>query len=179
MRRQAGVGALLLIGVGVILGTTVFRSDIAQATGLAQSVTVNNTAAQAVPVREQNLNDAGNIKVHEQGTADVAVNSLPAASSFIRQSYIIGEGEIRSWNFDTFNLSTEVINVLSGTVSVEVYRPDADSDQGDFGQPLIMDVVGPSTVTIPLSETIAINKASAECLYGGGACRFNLSLVGR
>ena len=30
MRRQAIIGALLLIGVGVVLGTTVFRSDIAQ-----------------------------------------------------------------------------------------------------------------------------------------------------
>jgi hypothetical protein len=70
MKRQAGIGALLLVCVGVVLGATVFRSDIAQATGLAQSVTVNNTAAQAVPVREQNL-DGGNIKVHEQGTVSV------------------------------------------------------------------------------------------------------------
>jgi hypothetical protein len=53
MRRQAGIGALLLICVGIVLGATVFRSDIAQATGLAQSVTVNNTPAQAVPVTQQ------------------------------------------------------------------------------------------------------------------------------
>jgi hypothetical protein len=70
MRRQAGIGAVLLVCVGVVLGATVFRSDIAQATGLSQSVTVNNTPAQAVPVREQNL-DGGNIKVHEQGTVSV------------------------------------------------------------------------------------------------------------
>jgi hypothetical protein len=70
MRRQAAFGALLLVGVGVVLGATVFRSDIAQATGLAQAVVVSNTASQAVPVREQNL-DNGNIKVHEQGTARV------------------------------------------------------------------------------------------------------------
>ena len=186
MQRKATISALLLVGVGVVLGATVFRADIAQATGLAQAVTVNNTAINpvpvnvtntAVPVREQNL-DGGNIKVHEQGTADVAVKSYLAATRFIRQSYIIGEGQIRSWDFDTFNLSTEVINVLSGTVSVEVFRPNADSDQGDFGQPLIMDVVGPSTVTIPLNETIAVDKASADCLFGGGECRFNLSLIG-
>jgi len=60
MRRRALIGALLLIGVGVVLGATVFRTDIAQATGLAQSVTVDNTPAQAVPVREQNL-AGGNI----------------------------------------------------------------------------------------------------------------------
>src|SRR6266566_3412669 len=67
MRRQAGLTALLLVSVGVVLGATVFRSDIAQATGLAQDVTVNNTPAQAVPVREQNLDASGNIRVHEQG----------------------------------------------------------------------------------------------------------------
>jgi hypothetical protein len=53
MPRQAIIGALLLIGVGVVLGTTVFRADIAQATGLAQSVTVANTATNPVPVAVQ------------------------------------------------------------------------------------------------------------------------------
>jgi hypothetical protein len=82
MRRRASISALLLIGVGVVLGATVFRTDIAQATGLAQSVTVNNTAGNPVPVREQNLDGSGNIKVHEQGTANVNVtnSSLTVAS---------------------------------------------------------------------------------------------------
>src|SRR5437899_1100557 len=33
MRRRAIIGALLLIGVGVVLGATIFHTDIAQATG--------------------------------------------------------------------------------------------------------------------------------------------------
>ena len=33
MQRKALIGALVLIGVGVVLGATVFRTDIAQATG--------------------------------------------------------------------------------------------------------------------------------------------------
>ncbi|MGE5176997.1 MAG: hypothetical protein ACM3JJ_11550 [Hyphomicrobiales bacterium] len=70
MRQRAIIVALLLVGTGVVLGATVFRTDIAQATGLAQSVVVSNTASQAVPVREQNL-EGGNVKVHEQGTARV------------------------------------------------------------------------------------------------------------
>src|SRR5262249_47037285 len=69
MRRQAIISALLLVGVGIALGATVFRSDIAQATGLAQSVTVNNTAAQAVPVREQ-------------GTVSVTSTDDPARNAF-------------------------------------------------------------------------------------------------
>src|SRR4029450_9783081 len=78
MRRQALIGALLLIGIGVVLGATVFRTDIAQATGMdksAQNVIVKNTPAQAGPVQEQNL-DGGNIKVHEQGTANVSVTGV-------------------------------------------------------------------------------------------------------
>jgi hypothetical protein len=78
MRRRAIIGALLLITVGVALGATVFRTDIAQATGLAQAVTVDNTAANPVPVREQNL-DGGNIRVHEEGTADVHVTNTSLA----------------------------------------------------------------------------------------------------
>ena len=82
MRRRTTIGALLLIGVGVVLGATVFRTDIAQATGLAQSVTVSNTAGNPVPVQEQNLDGSGNLKVHEQGTANVNVtnSSLTVAS---------------------------------------------------------------------------------------------------
>jgi hypothetical protein len=60
MRQRALIGAIGLVLVGVVLGATVFRSDIAQATGLAQSVTVNNTSSNPVPV-------------HEQGTANVSV----------------------------------------------------------------------------------------------------------
>jgi len=84
MRRQASIGALLLVCVGIVLGATVFRADIAQATGLkqSQSVIVDNTADNAVPVREQNLDGSGNVKVHEQGTANVNVtnSSLTVAS---------------------------------------------------------------------------------------------------
>ncbi len=72
MRRQTIIAALLIVGVGVVLGATVFRADIAQATGLAQAVTVANTP---LPVREQNLDGNGNIKVHEQGTANVNVTN--------------------------------------------------------------------------------------------------------
>ena len=53
MQRRAIVGALLLIGLGVVLGATVFRTDIARAAGLAKP-------AQAV--EEQNVDGAGNIR---------------------------------------------------------------------------------------------------------------------
>lgn len=49
MRRPiAFVGLALLCGA--VLSATVFRNDIAKATGLAQKVTVNNTSSNPVPV---------------------------------------------------------------------------------------------------------------------------------
>jgi hypothetical protein len=88
VRRRVIIGALPLIGVGVIVGATVFRTDIAQATGLAQSVTVDNTSANPVPVREQNLDRNGNIKVREQGTVQVDASSIPAREAFERELVI-------------------------------------------------------------------------------------------
>jgi hypothetical protein len=90
MRQRAIIGALLLIGVGVVLGATVFRTDIAQATGLAQSVTVNNTPSQAVPVREQNL-DGGSIKVREQGTVRVTP-PLWQGTPYVDTNVVFGSG---------------------------------------------------------------------------------------
>src|SRR5215831_19740731 len=68
MRRRASIGALLLIGVGVVLGGTVLRDQVASARSLAQSVIVSNTSANPVPVTA-----ASTLPVHEQGT--VAVQS--------------------------------------------------------------------------------------------------------
>jgi hypothetical protein len=70
--------------LGVVLAATVFRDGVAKATGLGGSapVTVVNTPDQAVPVREQAQDGGRNIKVHEQGTANVHVTnaSLPVAT---------------------------------------------------------------------------------------------------
>jgi len=67
MRRRTVMGALFLIGIGVVLGATVFRTDIARATGLARA---------AAPVNIVSPLDAqGNVNVHEQGTANVNVTN--------------------------------------------------------------------------------------------------------
>jgi hypothetical protein len=51
--RGPTIYAGLAIVVGVVLVATVSRDDIARATSLAQTVTVDNTPAQAVPVVQQ------------------------------------------------------------------------------------------------------------------------------
>jgi hypothetical protein len=70
MRRRAIIGALLLATVGVVLGATVFRTGIAQATGRSKSVTQagvtggSNAFALACP----NTNNLG-FKVTASGLA--------------------------------------------------------------------------------------------------------------
>jgi hypothetical protein len=56
MRQPATIGALSLVVIGVVLGATVFRTEIAQATGLVDKpqVTVVNTAANPVPANITN-----------------------------------------------------------------------------------------------------------------------------
>jgi hypothetical protein len=75
------IPALLLIVGSVALGATVFRAPLATAAGGIPSMLVANDKQHALPVEEQNLDAEGNIKVHEQGTADVNVtnSSLPVA----------------------------------------------------------------------------------------------------
>jgi hypothetical protein len=64
MKRLALTAILTLLGA-VVLGATVFRDQMAQATGLAGTA----------PVSEQNVDSHGLIRTHEQGTADVNVTN--------------------------------------------------------------------------------------------------------
>lgn len=93
MQRKALIGALVLIGVGVVLGATVFRTDIAQATGLAQAVTVANTASNPVPVREQaalqpvQVRDVGTFANDATFTGDVTLYTVPAGKTLVLESF--------------------------------------------------------------------------------------------
>ena len=172
MPMRATLGALLLITVGVVLGATVFRSDIAQATGLAQSVTVNNTPAQAVPVREQNL-DGSNIRVHEEGTANVNVtnSSLPDAAP----SPITGGGSNAGGSCGgaivlgaVATASALTIHMDSGVASVQLFRgsdiPAMFTGPGSGGS---------ADIALALTRPVEFDKVS--CVGSG---LFTVSWVG-
>jgi hypothetical protein len=80
--KKAIIPAFLLVLGSTVLGATVSQERLAWAAPPLPSVFVANDAASPVPAREQNVDADGNIKVHEQGTADVNVTntSLPVAS---------------------------------------------------------------------------------------------------
>lgn len=79
--RKAIIPAFLLVLGSTVLGATVLQEPLARAAPPIPSVFVANDESSPVPAREQNLDRDGNIKVHEQGTADVNVtnDSLPVA----------------------------------------------------------------------------------------------------
>jgi hypothetical protein len=166
MKHQAGIGALLLLCVGIVLGATVFRADIAQATGLAQSVTVNNTASNPVPVREQNLDGSGSIKVHEQGTANVNVtnSSLTVASPapITDGAIVVGIPCPAGFNFGgsvvasalTFHLSAGVENVTLRTGNNSIAYTAVGPGLG-----------GPADVNLALDRPISFD--TIECTGSG------------
>jgi hypothetical protein len=75
------IAAFLLILASAVLGATALREPLAWAAPPITSVFVTNDEASPIPAREQNLDANGNIKIHEQGTANVNVTnaSLPVA----------------------------------------------------------------------------------------------------
>jgi hypothetical protein len=114
MRRHAIIGALLLIGLGVALGATVFRTDIAQATGLAQSVTVSNTPAQAVPVREQATQQPvqarrfGSFPNGDRFSEDETLYTVPEGKTLVIEAFTAGSNMSASDEFEEARLSVEL-----------------------------------------------------------------------
>jgi hypothetical protein len=172
MRRRGTIGALLLVSVGIVLGTTVFRSEIAQATGLAQSVTVANTP---LPVREQNVDTNGNIKVHEQGTANVNVTN---------SSLTVAPPNTVTSGGDRVNVSTATgLQLLGHTVTATalsihlgdgVTSVDLESgidDPATFYGPADF---GNASIVLTLTRPISFN--SIRCQGNSGEC--SVSWVG-
>ncbi len=166
MQRRAIVGALLLIGLGVVLGATVFRTDIARAAGLAKP-------AQAV--EEQNVDGAGNIRVHEQGT----VSAAPAAPAAPWSSY---SGLSVGGNFDPvlagpkaqIDLTSLAASVTPGDLAyislIVEYVPDtATSCAGAGGGAIVYalnSVSGPVTASFSTPLVMTAPAGQKACLLG-------------
>jgi hypothetical protein len=177
MRQKAVISGLLLIAIGVVLGATVFRTDIAQATGLAQSVTVNNTPAQAVPVREQNL-DGGNIKVREQGT--VAVRSANEEVAFTTHVEGTGQCEIDLYTVPAGKqFILEWVGALTGAVGL--LRADAEirSDKSrlflDFNRQSDNTAIASNDVHFAFPAGAVLHLIGSDA---GGSCSFTVSVGG-
>jgi hypothetical protein len=164
---------VLTIAVALGLGSTVLRNPLAEAASPFTNVIVGNNSANPVPVAVQNVDANGNLKVHEQGTADTRVTAYPQATKV----HVHG-GDLDSANsfeidddFGAINASTiRLSNLADGCqVIFQVVNPNG----------LVMfEVVVPATqtVTIPLPETVAVSKVIAGS--GAAFCEAEWTIVG-
>jgi hypothetical protein len=102
--RKALIAAFLLLLGSMVLGATVLRESLAKAASPFSSVIIGNGASDPVPVRDQNVDADGNVRVHEQGTATVSISGTPSVRSGDQTQVIaagvtvIGESTGTDWS---------------------------------------------------------------------------------
>jgi hypothetical protein len=164
---------ILTIAVALGLGSTVLRNPLAEAASPFTNVIVGNTTSNPVPVTEQNVDTNGDLKVHEQGTANTAVTAYPQASA-------VHEG---GGNLDTnnsFEIDDHFGPINASTIVLSTVRDGCEVffALGGPGGVSRFELLIPAahTVTIPLPETLAINLVSASTT--GSACEAVWTIIG-
>lgn len=151
MRRNVILGGLVIIAASMVLGSTVFREDVAQ-------------AAQAIlPVREQNVDADGNIKVHEQGTVAPITGGGQSGFTYVGDESVFPQ---------PVTASALIITLSGGARELVLYQGDFlnDSLVGRFPGPPA--TYGANT-TISLALTRPVKFDRARCLgLLGGQCEY-------
>ena len=162
---------ILTIAVALGLGATVLRNPLAEAASPFTNVIVGNTSSNPVPVTEQNVDTNGNLKVHEQGTANTAVTAYPQASAVHEDG-----GDLDSTNsfniideFGPINASTIVLNNVTDGCEVLFSVGVGGHTTFEFMVPAA------HTVTIPLPETVAIDRVAASSRV---SCEADWTIIG-
>jgi hypothetical protein len=125
MRRHAVLGALLLIALGVMLGATLFRSEIAHATGLTQGVKAASSDGQPVKSRSSGPNSRSLTLEYLNGADDEKFASIRAnlmtiqGDTFGRTTwiYLFSEGQLVMYFF--LEPSERIVLPLSKSVKVD------------------------------------------------------------
>jgi hypothetical protein len=160
------VTAILVLLAGTFLGGTVFRAPVGYAATALLDVFVTNDTSHPVPVSEQNKDATGNIKVHEQGTANVNV----ANSSLSVTAPVVTSGA-GAESFGTSSSPLEVgacpctasaivVTMTSGVSGLTLFSSTS------FPPAIAANFVGPalggaSTIVLPLPRPITF--IAAEC----------------
>jgi hypothetical protein len=168
MGKVAATVFLLLLG-SAVLGATVLREPLAQASAPIASVFVSNDASSPVPVREQNLDANGNVKVHEQGTAkvDVTNSSLPIAPP----APVTGGG---GWGGATVG-SPRTLQPVTAIAVQAAFNPEAVVVLLSYQGNVVSSFVAPAEDAVPRSTAVAFARPimfdKIECLGAeGGGC---------
>jgi hypothetical protein len=156
MRQKAVISGLLLVAVGVILGATVFRTDIAQATGLAQSVTVANTP---LPVQtpipasafsaDVSLGDVGVVSGPDPAGTKYAITGVVVANTDATPTFVRVAARYGSIS-DCTNLSGTV-----GTNEIPIFAPSSDTVSVSFTQPYVIKAAAGSAACLIVAPSFA------------------------
>jgi hypothetical protein len=159
--KKALIPAFMLALASTVLGATVLREPLAWAAAPIASVLVTNDESNPVPVREQNLDPDGHIKVHEQGTADVHVTNgslrvtpepQPAAGGGGSYTASACPGEV---NFERTIIASALQIAWFETTGAFVKLRRGTSQVADIFGPL---VTGERQVVLSLTRPIAFDN---------------------
>ena len=173
MRKALVLGITLLV-TSVVLGGTVFRQQAADAAAAALHVFVTNGRSHPVPVREQNVDANGNIKVHEQGTASVDVRNrrltvTPRIASAFHENELLAQTG-QDDNDQSFSIDASMVTFTSaqGIGSVQLRRGGNTIFDGKFntGHDFIL----------PFPQQVPIDQVILFC--DEGPCIINVSIIG-
>jgi hypothetical protein len=135
---KKAVFVVSVLTLGTVAGSTAFAAPPDPTPGATQ------------PIREQNLDADGLIRVHEQGVADVNVTNDPLNVSVANETLNVS-GEVEVSNFP----ATQDVNVLGGQVALPPVTAIA-------GTPLSIDAIPPGefeNTDIPLMNVVSVNVA--------------------
>jgi hypothetical protein len=173
--KKALVSAFLLVLGSVVLGATVLQEPLAWAAAPIASVFITNDESRPVPVREQNRDADGNIKVHEQGTADVNVTngSLPVAPL----PPVRGGGFARG--FSCPSAFTEPEPIAASALQIAWLGSGVATVDLHLGDSLVARFIGPavsgdtSSLVVPLTRPVVFTR-----IVCAGTGSFIVSTVG-
>jgi hypothetical protein len=172
--RRALIPALLLVLLSVVLGATVFREPVAWA---AQAVDATIIGP---------LDGNGNVRVHEQGTANVRVTDNPARSPFVTvRPLSLADGDASAFGpVATVPLGKRlVIDYISGRMNVPTGQTGAfeltaqDGQTGLYFFPATFVGTSGGFNSLYMSETTQIYADSGQRVEAG-CRRFGPSLAG-
>lgn len=158
--KKALIPTFLLVLGSTVLGATVLQEPLAHAAAPIVSVLVTNDAARPVPAREQNLDPDGNIKVHEQGTADVNVTNTSLSVAPPRP--VTGGGS--TLGIGCPSESTQPEPIVASALQIAWIGGGATTVELSLGGSLVVRFVGPgisgdtSSLVFSLARPIAFNK---------------------
>jgi hypothetical protein len=163
--RRALFPAILVLLLSTVLGATVFREPIAWA---AQTVDATIIGP---------LDNNGNVKVHEQGTATVA----PApATKFHAGGFSIAENSSATITFSQGRILASLVEVANAEEDVFLVFKDGTTPVLVLGGTnASVNAPGTDGHDLTLTQPIPMDRVEVRCgSNGGNPCKVELNVVG-